>query len=276
MADLTALSGENRDAAAALTALFKSYGLESLAPKIVQFIQQGMSSDTVAIELANSNEYKQRFAANDKRIAAGLTALSPAEYLATERSYRQIMSQAGLPTGFYDQASDYQKFLELDISPTELKSRVDTAAEAIQKAPKETLNYMRQWYDVGDLVAYALDPTKAQPIVEQRIKAAEAAGYAGSQGLKLGQSTAEALGNQGFSAAQMQQGFGQAASTARAADKLGQIYGGAVSAEDVVKDVFLNDATSADKVKKLASQERAAFGGSSGSNRSSMTSESGL
>ena len=41
------------------------------------------------------------------------------EYLATERSYRQIMQEAGVPTGFYDQTSDFTKFLASDISPAE-------------------------------------------------------------------------------------------------------------------------------------------------------------
>jgi hypothetical protein len=108
--------------------------------------------------LPQTPEYKQRFAANDVRIKAGLPALSPQEYIATERAYRQVMSAAGLPTGFYDQNSDFTNFIAKDISATELKQRVDVATEAVNQAPKESLDYMKQWYNTGDLIAFALDP----------------------------------------------------------------------------------------------------------------------
>jgi hypothetical protein len=127
-----------RDAATILTRTVHQYGLGSLAGQITGFIQQGYSADAISILLQNTPEYKQRFAANDARLKKGLPALSPAEYIATERSYRQVMSAAGLPLGFYDQTSDFQKFLENDMSPTELKSRVDTAAQAVNQAPSES------------------------------------------------------------------------------------------------------------------------------------------
>ena len=79
MADITdSLTGANRDAAKALVELFKQYGLESLAPKIVEFIQNGYSADTTAILLQDTTEYKQRFAANEARRKKGLPVLSPA------------------------------------------------------------------------------------------------------------------------------------------------------------------------------------------------------
>lgn len=276
-ADLTSgLVGPQRDAAAALINLFTQYGLGSLAPKIVQMIQGGMSSDTISIELQQTSEYKQRFAANDKRIKAGLPALSPAEYLATERSYRQIMQAAGLPVGFYDSTDDFTKWLEMDVSPTEVKARVDAASEAINQTPPETLDYLKQWYNVSDLTAFALDPTKAQPLIEQRIKAAEAAALAKNQGVGVDRTTAEQIGRQGFSTQQMQQGFGQVAQDATAATKLSDIYGGDLTTGDLVKEVFMNDAQAAQKRTRLASQERAAFGGSAGAGRGALTSQSTL
>lgn len=273
---LAALTGDQRNVATALTALFKQYGLESLAPRIVGFVQDGMSADTIAIELQNTPEYKQRFAANDARIKAGLPALSPSEYLATERAYRQVMQAAGLPLGFYDTASDFQKFLEADVSPTEVKARVDAASEAINKAPQETLSYLKQWYQVGDLVAFALDQSKALPLIEQRIKAAEAGATGASQGVNISQGLAEQIGRQGYSIGQLQQGFGQVGLEAKTLAKLNDIYGGAVSQDDLVKDVLLSDASSSKKVKGLASQERAQFSGSSGAGRASLGTQTNL
>src|SRR5213075_88659 len=97
------LKGSELDAYLAVNALFKSYGLESLAPKIFDYVKNGYSGDTISILLQDTKEYKARFAGNEARKKAGLPVLSPADYLATEASYKQIMQQAGLPSGFYDQ-----------------------------------------------------------------------------------------------------------------------------------------------------------------------------
>src|SRR5437899_6759862 len=48
------LSGTNRDAYMALDALFKNYGLESLAGKIYDYVKNGYSGDTVALLLQDT------------------------------------------------------------------------------------------------------------------------------------------------------------------------------------------------------------------------------
>jgi hypothetical protein len=270
------LDGADRDAAVALNEVFKSYGLETLAPQIVKMIQQGFSADTISIQLQQTKEYKERFSANEKRVKAGLNALSPAEYIATERSYRQVMSQAGLPIGFYDSNKDFEAFLVKDVAPTEVKARVDAVTEALNKAPKETLAYAKQFYNIGDLVAFALDPAKAQPLVEQRLKAAEAAAIAGGQGFTLNKTSAELIGSQGTSLQDIQSGLGFVGQEAQTTNKLSQIYGGDnVTTEDLVSEVFSNDGVAAGKRRKLASQERAAFTGSSGQTKTSLNRNGG-
>ena len=261
------LTGASRDAAKALIALFTQYGLGSLAPKIIQYLQQGFAADTVALELQDTAEYKQRFAANEARIKKGLPALSPAEYVSTERSYRQLMASAGLPVGFYDKHEDFKSFLENDISPTELKDRIDIATEAVTKAPKETLDFFGRWYDTTDMIAYALDPKRAAPLVEQRLKAAEAAGIGKTQGVDLSQQTAETIGQTGANLSQLQQGLGFVGQEAGNAGKVAEIYGDQpLTADDLVKEAFLNDSSVSQRRTKLASQERATF-----SNRGGVT-----
>lgn len=270
-----ALIGADRDAAVAINELFKSYGLETLAPQIIKMIQDGFSADTISIELQKTKEYKQRFAANDKRLKAGLPVLSPAEYISTERSYRQIMQQAGLPIGFYDSTKDFENFLAMDVSPTEVKGRVDAVTEAINKAPASTKDYFSQWYNTGDMIAYALDPKKAQPLIEQRIKAAESAAIANSQGFSLDQATAERLGATGAQFSEIQAGLGFVGQERQTTDKLSQIYGGEdVTTSDLVSEAFLGDGVAGSKRKKLASQERATFGGGSGQSKTSLNKSS--
>jgi hypothetical protein len=270
-----ALIGSDRDAAVAIGDLFDSYGLGSLAPQIVKMIQDGFGADVIAIKLKETKEYKQRFSANDARLKAGLPVLSPAEYIATERSYRQVMQQAGLPIGFYDSTKDFEKFLAMDVSPTEVKGRVDAVTEAINKAPASTKDFFGQWYNTGDMIAYALDPKKAQPLIEQRIKAAEAAAVAQGQGFSLDQATAERLGATGAQFQEIQSGLGFVGQERQTTDKLSQMYGGEdVTTADLVSEAFLGDGVAGGKRKKLASQERATFGGGSGQSKTSLNKSS--
>lgn len=268
------LTGPNRDAAAALINLFRSYGLETLAPQIVRMVREGMSADTISISLQETPEYKTRFSANAIRIKAGLPALSPGEYLATERSYRQIMQEAGLPIGFYDQSSDFTTWISMDVAPTEVKRRVDKAREAIDKAPPGVVDYLKQWYGEGDLIAFALDSKRALPLIESRISAAEAAATAKAQGVDVSRGLVEQIGSQNFTLEQMRAGFGQVATDATTAFKLSQIYGDSVvTADDLTRAVFLDDANVANEVRRLASQERAAFSGAAGAGRQALATQ---
>lgn len=271
--DDTEKLAEQRDAITILTDLFNSYDLGTLVPKITDYIKQGVSSDAVTILLSQTSEYKSRFAGNDARVKAGLGALSPAEYIATENSYHQIMAAAGLPTGFYDQHNDFIGLIGADVSPNELQDRVLAATDAINKAPASTLDYFKQWYSTGDLIAYALDPTKAAPAIEKNLKAAEAAGLAKYQGFDLGQSDAEHVGSKGLSLDQMQSGMSFVGGELGTVNKLDQIYGGNVTQQDLLGEIFDDNAAAAKKRQQLASQERAAFSGSGGAGSQSFGSE---
>lgn len=254
-----------RDATTILTDLFNQYDLGTLAPKILDYIKQGYSAEAITVLLQQTPEYKQRFAANDIRVKNGMSALSPAEYIATEKAYRQVMSSAGLPVGFYDNTSDFTQFLANDMSATELQNRVNVATQAVNQAPKEVKDYFGQWYGTSDLVAYALDPARAEPLIEKRIKAAEAAGVGQTQGVGLTQAQAELIGaNPNTSLDQIQQGMGFIGTEEPTVNKLDQIYGGNVTQDDLVNEVFQNDAQAGKKRQMLASQERAAFAGSAG------------
>lgn len=265
------LVGSDRDAAVALTNLFKQYDLESLAGTILKYIKDGYSADTISILLQDTNEYKQRFAANTARQKAGLPVLSPAEYISTERSYRQVMQAAGLPVGFYDSSKDFEQFLIKDVSPTEVQSRVNSVSEAINKAPASTKEYFKQWYSTGDMIAYALDPAKASTLIDQRIKAAEAAATAKDSGFNLSKSNAELIGRTGVALDGIQSGIGAVGQDLDSSVKLGQLYGQDYNQEDLVREVFLNDADASKKRNKLASQERGSFSGSSGQTTGSLS-----
>lgn len=258
------LEGADRDAYVAITNLLKTYGLESLAASVLGFIQQGYSSDTITVLLQNTDAYKQRFAANEVRRQKGLPVLSPAEYLATEQAYRQVMSAAGLPPGYYDQTDDFKTLLGNDVSPTEVQQRVRVASDLINNIDPNVRAAWGQWYTTGDMVAYALDPERAATVLERQYTAASAAAYGREQGVSISQQTAELIGASGVNDSSLRQGMGVVSSLAQSGQKLSSIYGGSYSEDDAAREVFTGDSVAGQKRRKLASQERATFGGNSG------------
>lgn len=212
MALQDSLSGEQRNAFEALNNLFSSYGLQSLAPKIFDFIQKGYSADTIGILLQDTPEYKQRFAGNEQRRAAGLPVLSPAEYLSVESSYRQIMRQGGLPPGFYDGPTDFNDMIAKDMSPSELKQRVDLASQASTLANFSYKQALEKMYgiDQAHLTAYFLDPDRATPLLQKQAAAAAIGAEALKRGFQLS-SNLEDYATAGVTAQQAAQAYSQMA-----------------------------------------------------------------
>lgn len=265
------LQGEQRDAYLALKNLFDSYGLGTLAPKILEYVQQGYGADTIAILLQRTEEYKRRFAANEKRRAAGMPVLSPAEYLATEEAYRQIMRQSALPAGFYDQPSDFEGFLTADVSPTELKSRVDLASQAGALAPAATRQALSMMGIGQDMVnAHFLDPQRTLALVSKQLATAQVGAGALQAGLQFDQQRAEQLALQGVTADEARQGFGAISGFLTDAQKLGAIYGEAYDQATAEAEVFSDSGQAQNKRKKLASRERGQFGGGTGAAKNSL------
>jgi hypothetical protein len=268
------LAGEDRDAYAALTNMLKQYGLESLSGVVLNYIQDGYSEDTISLLLPETNEYKQRFSANDTRKKAGLSVLTPAEYLSLESSYRQLMQAAGLPVGFYDSNDDFTGWIAGDVSPTEVASRVQVASDLVNSADSATKDYFSRYYSHGDMVAYALDQAKAAPIIQQQYKNAQVGGAAAAQGLNVSQATIENLAKQGVTQNQAQTGFGFVATEMPNANKLADIYGQSqLSTDDLISETFSSDSAVSEKRKGLASRERATFNGSSAANKTSLNRE---
>jgi hypothetical protein len=270
MALQDALSGDQRNAYEALNNLFSSYNLSSLAPKIFDYIQKGYSADTVSILLQDTDEYKQRFAGNEARRQAGLRVLSPSEYLSVEDSYRQIMKQGGLPPGFYDQPSDFNTMIGNDLSPTELKSRVDMASQASTLANTNYKRALEQMYgiDQSHLTAYFLDQDKALPLLQRQAQAAAI----GAEALKRGfqpSNMSEEFATAGVTAGQAAQAYGQMAMEMPDYQKIASLSGEKVSQFEMERALLENNTTGATveggfmaespqaKLERLASWNRA-------------------
>jgi len=118
---------------------FNQYGLGSLVEGIKGLIQSNVSPSEFAIRLQDTDAYKKRFAANADRIAQGLKALTPAEYIGIEDQYQNIMRNYGLPASYYSKDSmgtqaGFNKFIANDVSAAELEDRVVAAKKRVMEA----------------------------------------------------------------------------------------------------------------------------------------------
>lgn len=262
------LTGTNRDAYLALKSLFDSYGLGTLADKIYNYVKNGESADTISIQLQDTPEYKERFAGNELRKKNGLPVLSPADYLATETSYKQIMAAAGMPSGFYDQNSDFNNWIGKNISPSEIQNRVDLATQATVLANPDYRKALNQMgIDDAHLTAYFLDTDRALPYLQKAAATAQIGAEALRNNLQFDQSYAEQLATMGVTADQARQGYQQIAGEMDTLNALGSVYGENWNLQQSEAATFGTEGAAAAQAKqrRLLSQERGAFGGREGS-----------
>jgi hypothetical protein len=259
------------------------------------------SSSQIMSAIYNSEAYKDRFKANEairQRIASGQSRpgdrmLSPKEYIDLENTYRQIFQTAGMPEGYYDQPDDFVTLISNSISAAEVQQRVRVASDALNRADSSVRQALEQYYGLssGDLTAYLLDPAKAMPILEARAertmtgafglnradelervyRSAEVGGMAGRQGLGVGRDMSEEIVDLGkFDMAD--DSFRVAGAADQDLRRLGRLYEQPLDFKDMVRE-SLNLSGGVDsgrRRRKLASQERAAFSGQSGLDRTSL------
>ena len=267
---------------------FNAIGLGALVADAKDLIMKATSIASMPDALRSSQAYRTRFSANDARIAKGLSALSPAQYLAKEDAYQNLMRNYGLPAsyytpGLYGKQEGFDKLLANDVSAVELEDRISTAQKRVLNANPEVLSAIKNFYGDsitnGDILAYTLDPTKALTDIKKKVTAAEIQGAANIFGLnkitaestpeqiKQLEARANALAGYGVDKAAAQAGFETVAEYAPRGSQLADIYNQtpytqATAESEVFKTVGAADAAA--QRKKLKALESAQFGGSSG------------
>ena len=266
------------NAISVLTDRFSRYGLASLVPKIRELAISGASEDTIALQLQETEEYKQRFSANQERLKKGLRVLDPGSYIGLEDRYRQILRAYGLKQ--FDTDSYVTQFLANDTSPEELSSRVVTAVQRVQNADPALVRTLKDFYGIGttDMVAYVLDPTNQFPKIERQVAAAEIGTAARRQGLEAGVLVSEQLAAQGVTEAEARRGYATIADILPQAGKLSAIYTDVLDQygqAEAEQEVFNSLASAQRKRRALTEREIASFAGQSGLGRTALGSITG-
>jgi hypothetical protein len=270
-----ASTAERQSAYDLLYAQFSAYGLGSLVEPLRGLIQSGSSPAEFTIKLRESDAYKKRFSANAQRISKGLKAINEAEYLGLEDQYQNILRNAGLPDTYWKRGDlgvqeGFTNFIANDVSAVELEDRVSTAQQRVLFANPEVSIALKNFYpDIsnGDLLAYALDPTKGLEQIKRRITAAEVGSSAVQLGLATNVTDAEYLARYGVTKAQAQQGYGTIAGGLQRGSQLASIYGeNPYTQTTAEREVFNVPGAQESRAQrqKLTGLEKATFGGQTG------------
>ena len=254
---------------------FDQYGLGSLVTDIRELLINDTPVSEFGLRLRGTDAYKTRFKANEARIAAGLSALSPAEYVALEDQYQNVMRNYGLPASYYtkDQTGKqvgFEKFIAGDVSATELEDRISTAQKRVINANPEVSTALKAFYpDIqnGDILAYVLDPSQGLENIKRKVTAAEIGGAAMAQGLGTGVTRAMQLAGYGVDKQSATEGFSTIAGGLKRGSQLASIYGEDPYTQDVAEtEVFRMSGSQEARKKrqKITGLERAAFSGQTG------------
>lgn len=237
---------------------------------------------------ATKDIYKKRFGGMEELAARG-QAISERDYIALESSFRNVMTNYGLPTTYYDRPDDYARLIGAGLSVNEVEQRVVAAKQALNPLVAQEL---KQYYSIsdGDLTAYMLGLTDEQGLsltsarnqeeIRKRGRSAQIGGAAERAGFSMDRTQAELLagttvGNtidpfQMGTLANLESTFDQARRTANRETTLAAIDNEGYSEQDTLKAVFGDDKAKLASERR-AKRERSRFSGSSGVASSSLS-----
>lgn len=237
------------------------------------------------IALRSTQSYYDRFGkTNEMRIAAGYRALDEGTIIKLEDEYQKTLKAYSMPTGFYDQAADFQQFIAQDKSVSEVADTVQAFLDYTNNTNPAIRAQLQEFYGIGnaDLAAYFMDPNRGQQILTQiasknlNTAAALQAGLdsqVAALAAAAGATVSDAPGGTTYSA--MKAKYGRVAQDIESTGMLGQIYGETYGAAEAVGTEFAQDLAAERKRKRLYGQETAAFSGAAGVGTPSLARRTG-
>ena len=254
---------------------FEQYGLGSLVTDIKDLLMNNTPPSEFGLRLRGTKAYQDRFKGNEARISAGLSALSPAEYVALEDQYQTIMRNYGLPASYYTKDKTgkqpgFEKFIGGNVSALELEDRISTAQKRVINSNPEVTSALKQFYpDItdGDILAYTLDPTKGLEDIKRKVTAAEIGGAAIQSNLATNLARAEQLQRYGVDKTAAEKGYSTIGAGLQRGSQLSAIYGEDPYTQATAEQEIFNIPGAEEarkKRQKVTGLEKAAFGGQSG------------
>jgi len=273
------IKAERQSAYETLKDEFTKYGLGSdeFLAEVKNLILTGTPTSQATLKLRATNEYAARFAGNQERRNAGKNVYDEATYLSLENQYRETFGAYGLDNLLGDTKTSQAKlaqYIGQDKSPLEIKKRVQMAVEQVQNRTDVRLMFAEYYPEITDkdLVSYFLEPKDTLASLESKVNIASIGSTAMRQGLVADLGTSQALSEMGLTEEQAAAGYKNVATTLPDAKRLTAIEGGKYTQADAEGAYLKNLASEQRKLAKLAEREQARFAGSSGVNKTSLTS----
>ena len=244
--------------------------VDQLGKIIDDYARQGYDAATISVLLPQTEPYRVRFAGNQGRLAAGMSALSPAEYIDRENEYSEILRRFDLPD--LAQRTVFNSLIGGQVSAAELTDRVVNVYDRIRNADpalKEELNRVSQlsmgMLNERDFAKALLTGETGAQELKRKITTAEISAEARQRGLSTG--SAEQLQQLGVSRAEARAGFAAIAEAQPTFQKLAGVYdreemSGILSQTELEREVF--QGMQSERRKRLVEQEQASFAGRSG------------
>jgi hypothetical protein len=256
--------------------------LKDLEKIIDGYLVEEYDEDTISVLLPQTEPFKQRFKGNEARIAAGLDALKPSDYLLAENQYNEILKRFNL--GDLATRDTFATLVGGQVSAAELTDRVVNVYDRIRNADPalraeidrvEALS--RGQLSDADFARALLTGSEGANELKRKISVAEITAEARQRG--LGVSRAEQLQQVGVTREQAREGFERIALTQPTLEKLSDIYRRDLAPEttdaraarttelqtELESEQFLG--MQSERRRRLTEQEQTAFMGQSGTQR---------
>lgn len=278
----------------AIEAVIRSYGLSELWTGVQDYIARGYTDANDILQMvSNDPNYQEtfyrRFPAikaireeNQRRVNTGqvpIPEITPAAYVSNEFAYAE--ATRNLPTNVATK-DNITAWITNNVSPTEVQSRIEVARDYIfADGNAEVRAQLRDIYGLNDsqMVDYVLaDPRRQEELqaeFSRNMRRANVGAQAVSRGFELSRGLRDEIADQGsgYTMGDTASRFASVESEQDTYAKLSAISGINTSRDDLIREEFdLAGGTSTTKVKRrLASQERARFGGSSAIGNNSLS-----
>jgi hypothetical protein len=240
--------------------VLEEWGLGSLYDDAVAIFQRNPGDPDMAwLEIRGTQAYKDRFPGMAEMAAKGI-GFSEDAYLEYERDLLNWEQEYDLPSNtLRGRISD---LLINDVSPSEVKQRLDINRMAALSAPAETRDALERLYGVGvgGLTAYYLDPDRAVGELQKQYQAASIAGVGSRYGFDVSAGQAERYTELGVTDQEAQAGFSDVSSMAN----LAAGYGEVVSRDEMLAGRLGGDTGAASKTARAARSRQAGFRGGGG------------
>jgi hypothetical protein len=227
------------------------------------------TSEGFYLQLINTKSYYERFGkVNEARLNAGYKALDEKTIVGMEDEYQKVLTSYNMPTGFYDQTTDFQSFLKNNLTNVDVANIIQAYRDFVTTGTDSNVRkQLKDLYGIGDeaLTAYMIDPAKGQGILEQIAGKNMNTAAALIEGLTAEEANmAQTYGAGSLGYGSQRQKYSQVQRELQTTGNLAAIYGENFGAKEAIAAEFGGDVQAQAQAARIKATGQAAFGGTSG------------